>query len=100
MTIRIAVALLIASVAMPWGVGAKERAGSQLPVPIAWLDLKAGPRDFSVSVGSLKTAARTLPRGALVPVFKTKEKRGAQLAEVAALNFERGVTEVGWVEVS
>src|SRR5208283_4631250 len=41
-----------------------------------------------------------LARGALLPVFKTKEKRGAKFAQVGALNFGTGSSELGWVEIN
>ena len=68
--------------------------------PIGWLYLEAGSRDFSVSVGDLQKVSRSLPRGALLPVFKTKEKHGATLAQVEALNLSTGSSELGWVEVN
>jgi len=97
----ILVALLLASVALPPGAAAKQKkqTESQTSGPIAWLDLHAGPRDFSVSLSESKKGERTLPRGALLPVISTKQKRGAELAQVAALNFPKGTMELGWVEV-
>jgi len=101
MTTRILVALLLASAPLPQGLGAKEKRPTepQPPGPIAWLDLHTHSRDFSVSLGDLRKVTRNLPRGALLPVFKTKEKHGVKLALAGALNLETGSSELGWVEV-
>ena len=102
MKTRIVVALLVIGVALPWAVAGKEKKKAeepQPPAPIGWLDLQAGSRDMTVSVGDLQKVTRHLARGALLPVFKTKEKHGVKLALAGALNLETGSSELGWVEV-
>lgn len=99
----ILVALLMVGIALPWAVSAKENKKTeepQPPAPIGWLDLHGGSRNFSVSVGDLQKVTRNLAGGALLPVFKTKEKHGVKLAQVGALNFGTGSSELGWVEVN
>ena len=48
----------------------------------------------------MQKVTRNLARGALLPVFKTKEKHGVELAQVGALNLETGSSELGWVEIN
>jgi hypothetical protein len=99
----ILLAVLAAGVVLPWAAAVAEKKPAvepQPPAPIGWLDLHAGSRHFSPSTGDLQKATRSLPRGALLPVFKTKEKHGATFAQVGALNLETGNAELGWVEIS
>jgi hypothetical protein len=93
--------LLVVGITIPWTVAAKEKPtpGPQPAAPIGWLDLHAGSRNLSVSEGDLRKASRSLERGALLPVFKTKGKRGVTFAQVGALNFDTGASEIGWVEI-
>ncbi|HMD84548.1 MAG TPA: hypothetical protein VKO18_07580 [Terriglobia bacterium] len=103
MKTRTLLAVLVAGVALPWAVAAKEKkptAEPEPPAPIGWLDLQAGSHSFSVSMGDLQKASRSLARGALLPVFKTKEKHGAKFAQLRALNLETGKSELGWVEIN
>jgi len=95
----ILVALLVAGIFPPWALAAKEKKSTGPTAPIGWLDLHAGPRKFSVSEEDLQKATRSLHQGALLPVFKTKEKHGAEFAQVGALNLETGSAELGWVEI-
>jgi hypothetical protein len=99
----ILLAVLMAGVALPCAVAGKEKkptAEPQPPGPIGWLDLQSGSRSLSVSVGDLQKVSRSLARGALLPVFKTKEKHGVEFAQVEALNFNTGKSEAGWVEIN
>ncbi len=100
MKTRILVALLVVGAFLPWAAAAKERKQTGPPAPIGWLDLHAGSRNFSVPEPDLQKVTRNLARGALLPVFKTKEKRGAKFAQVGALNFGTGSSELGWVEIN
>ena len=89
----------MAGIFLPWAAAAKEKKPTGPAAPIGWLDLHAGSRKFSVSEEDLQKATRNLPQGALLPVFKTKEKHGAKFAQVGALNLETGSSELGWVEI-
>ena len=99
MRTRILVILMAAGVALPWTVAAKEKRPTGPVAPIGWLDLHAGSRDLLVPEPDLQKATRHLPQGALLPVFKTKEKRGAMFAQVGVLNLNTGSSELGWVKV-
>jgi hypothetical protein len=100
MKTRMLVALLVAGAFLPRPAAAKERKPAGPPAPIGWLDLHAGSRNFSVSEADFQKATRKLAGGALLPVFKTKEKHDAELAQVGALNLETGSSELGWVEIN
>lgn len=101
MITRIALAVLMASVPLPPGLAKdKGQTKTQPAAPIAWLDLHNDARDFPVYVGGLQKTTRHLPRGALLPIYRTKEKHGIESAQVAALNFQTGSSEVGWLEVN
>jgi len=100
MKTRIVVALLVVGAFLTWAAAAKEKQQTGPPAPIGWLDLQAGSRNFSVSQGDLQKVTRHLARGALLPVFKTKEKHGATLAQVGAFNLDTGSSELGWVEIN
>jgi hypothetical protein len=95
------VALLVVGVTLPFTVAAKEKKQTEPrpAAPIGWLDLHAGSRNLSVSEADLQKVSRDLARGSLLPVFKTKEKHGAKIAQVGALNFATGISELGWVEI-
>jgi hypothetical protein len=67
--------------------------------PLGWLYLRDGARDLSVSEEDLQKVTRHLPQGSLVPVMKTKEKRGETYGRVASLNLETGLPELGWVKM-
>ena len=54
---------------------------------------------ISVSEDDFKRLPVVCP-GALLPVLKTKEKHGAALAQVGALNLNTGSMELGWVEIT
>jgi hypothetical protein len=92
--------LLAVGVFLPWTVAAKEKKPTGPVAPIGWLNLPGGSSSFSVPEPDLQKATRNLPRGALLPVFKTKEKHGATFAQVKALTFEVGMAELGWVEMN
>jgi hypothetical protein len=55
---------------------------------------------MSVSEEDLQKVSRNLARGALLPVFKTRERHDAKYAQVGALNFGTGTSELGWVEIN
>jgi hypothetical protein len=96
---RILAALLVSGLALSWTAVAKEKKEAGPIVPIGWLYLHDGPRDFSVSKEDLQKSTRPLPQGSLVPVFKTKEQHGGTYGRVAALNLETGLAELGWVKI-
>jgi hypothetical protein len=96
---RILAALLLCGVVLSWTAIAKEKKEVGPVLPIGWLYLHDGPRDFSVSKEDLLKSTRPLPRGSLVPVFKTKVKNGSTYGRVAALNPQTGLAEVGWVKI-
>jgi hypothetical protein len=100
MKTRILVAWLALGVFLPLPLAAKEKKPTGPPAPIGWLNLQAGSRSFSVPEPDFQKVTRNLARGALLPVFKTKEKRGAKFAQVGALNFGMGSSELGWVEIN
>jgi hypothetical protein len=100
MKTRILAGLLAIGMSLPWAAAAKEKKPTALPAPIGWLDLQSGSRKFSVPEADLQKATRNLPRGALLPVFKTREKHGAMFAQVGALNLNTGSSELGWVEIN
>ncbi len=102
MKTRILLVVMVAGAALSWAATAKEKkpaAEPHPPGPIGWLDLQAGSRNFSVPEPDLQKVIRNLPRGALLPAFKTKEKNGAEFAQVGALNLNTGNSELGWVEI-
>lgn len=69
-------------------------------IPIGWLDLHAGPRDASIPGHDLQKSTRRLFQGALLPVFKTREKHKQEFAQVGLLNLNTGNAELGWVEMN
>jgi len=79
---------------------AKEKKPAGPAAPVGWLNLQSGSRKLSVSEEDLQKVTRNLPRGALLPVFKTKERRGVKLAQVGAINLETGSAELGWLEMN
>jgi hypothetical protein len=95
----ILIGLLAVGIFLPWSVAAKEKKPEGPLAPIGWLSFPEGSRTLSVPEPDFQKATRNLPRGALVPVFKTREKHGATLAQVKALNFDTGTAEMGWVEI-
>jgi hypothetical protein len=95
----IVTALMVAGLLVPAMAIAKEKKEAGPVLPIGWLYLHDGPRDFSVSKEDLQKSTRPLPRGSLVPVFKTKVKDGSTYGRVAALNPQTGLAEVGWVKI-
>jgi hypothetical protein len=101
MITRIALAVLMASVSLPLGLANdKGQTKSRPAAPIAWLDLHNGARDLPVYAGGVQKVLRHISRGALLPIYRTKEKHGIESAQVAALNFQTGSSEVGWLEVN
>jgi hypothetical protein len=94
------VTLLVVGAFLPGAAAAKEKKPTGPPAPIGWLNLQAGSRKLSVPEPDLQKASRNLARGALLPVFKTKEKHGAMFAQVRALNLDTGSSELGWVEIN
>jgi hypothetical protein len=100
MKTRILVALFVVGAFLPFSAAAKEKKQTGPAAPVGWLDLRAGSRKFSVSEEDFRKTTRTLPQGALLPVFKTKEKHDTELAQIAALNLETGSSELGWVEIN
>jgi len=99
MSTRTLVALLMIATLLPGAAGAKEKKPAGPAAPIGWLQLQSGPRKLSVPEEDLQKATRHLAQGALLPVFKTKEKQGVMLAQVGALNWQTGSSEIGWVEM-
>jgi hypothetical protein len=99
---QILAVLLAVCFALPFTMAAKEKKKTEphAAAPISWLDLHAGSRNMSVSEEDFQKASRSLARGSLLPVFKTKEKHGAQIAQVGALNFKTGSSELGWAEIN
>jgi hypothetical protein len=95
----ILIAWLVAMVALAGAAGAKEKPPVVPPGPIGWLDLQEGSRKLLVPEPDLQKATRHLPQGELLPVFKTKEKKGAEFAQVGALNWNTASSELGWVEI-
>jgi hypothetical protein len=100
MKTRIVAALLLVSALLPGIASGKERKPAGPAAPIGWLYLDRGSRRLSVPEPDLQKATRTVPRGALLPVFKTKEKHGATFGQVAALNLKTGILELGWVDMT
>ncbi|MGA2983623.1 MAG: hypothetical protein ABSG32_07390 [Terriglobia bacterium] len=100
MKTRILLALLVVAASLPGAATAKEKKQTGPRALIGWLDLAAGSRDLSVSESDLRKVTRHLPRGALLPIFNTREKRGGEFAQVRALNFAIGSSEMGWVEIN
>jgi hypothetical protein len=100
MKTRILVALLVAGVALPWAGAAKEKKEAKPADLVGWLKIQTTSRTFTVSDKDAKKATRTLPKGSLLPVLGTKEKRGVTLAQVGALNLKKGEMELGWVEIT
>lgn len=97
---RILVVWLVMSAFLGGAAVAKEKKPAGPRAPIGWLNLQSGSRKLSVSEENLLRVTRNLPRGALLPVFKTKQKQGVQLAQVASLNLNTGNSELGWVEIN
>jgi hypothetical protein len=95
----IVAALMVGGLLLPVMAAAKEKKEAGPVLPIGWLYLHDGPRDFSVSKEDFQKSTRPLPQGSLVPVFKTKEKNGSTFGRVAALNLETGLAELGWVKI-
>ncbi|HTS70611.1 MAG TPA: hypothetical protein VMO17_16630 [Terriglobia bacterium] len=94
------VLLLVATILLPWNAAAKEKQAETHSIdPIGWLDLQAGGRDFEVSLPDLRKTTGHLARGALVPIYKTRQKHGATQGQVGKLNLETGSAELGWVEL-
>jgi hypothetical protein len=100
MKTRTLVALLMVGVILPAAAIGKEKRKAGPIAPVGWLSLQSGSRKLSVSEEDLQKATRHLTQGALLPVFKTKEKRDVRLAQVGALNFQTGSSEMGWVEIN
>jgi hypothetical protein len=100
MKCRIIAVVLLVSVVLPSTTAAKEKKQARPGAPIGWIDLQAGSRRFSVSEQEFVKVTRNLPRGTLLPVFKTKEKHGVQIAQVSSLNLNTGNSELGWVEIN
>ena len=100
MKTRTLVALLVAGVALPGAMAAKEKRPTGPVTPIGWLDLHAGPRDLAVPSRPAEGHPPFCPSGALLPVFKTKEKHGSEYAQVGAFNLNTGTSELGWVEIN
>jgi len=100
MKTQIVAALLLVGALLPRSVSGKERKPAGPAAPIGWLYLEGASRRLSVPEPDLQKATRTVPRGALLPVFKTKEKHGATFAQVAALNLKTGILELGWVDMT
>ncbi len=93
------VALLVAGGAFPWAATAKEKKPTGPRPVIGWLSLQGGSRNLMVPGSDLQRANRKLTQGLLLPVFKTKEDHGKELAQVGAFNLNTGSSELGWVEI-
>jgi hypothetical protein len=103
MKTRILAVVLVAAMALPVAVAAKEKNQTEGPhpsTPIGWLNLQAGSQHLLVSEPDLQKVTRALPRGALLPAFRTKVKHGATFAQVGALNLNTGNSELGWIEIN
>ncbi len=101
MKTRIPVACVLLSILVSVSALAKEKEKKEPepPAPIGWLYLPQGSESLSVPEPDFQKAKRKIPRGVVVPVFKTKAKRGTTFAQVKALNFETGTAEMGWVQI-
>jgi hypothetical protein len=99
MKTRMLVALLVAGSVLPWSATAKEKKPTGPRPVIGWLSLQAGSRNLLVPEGDLQKVNRKLTQGLLLPVFKTKESHGSELAQVGAFNLSTGSSELGWVEI-
>jgi hypothetical protein len=99
MKIRILIALLVTA-ALPWTGAAKDKKHAGPAPLLGWLHVQSSTRKLLVSEKDLQKVSRTLPQGALLPVLRTEEKHGLQLAQVGALNFQTGSMELGWVEIT
>ena len=99
MRTRTFIALLLASTALPLAGPGKEKKPAGPRAVIGWLSLQAGPRKLVVPGEDLQKSNRELPQGSLLPVFRTKESHGDELAEVGAFNPKTGSSELGWVRV-
>lgn len=96
-------AFLMIVLLVPSGASAndkdKGKKEPEPPAPIGWLHFPEGSDSFSVPEADFQKARRKLPRGVLVPVFKTREKKGSTFAQVKGLNFETSTMETGWVPI-
>lgn len=99
MRIPLLIPLLVALIAVPSPAASRDSNHTAPASPIGWLNLQSGARQLSVADQDTKKAVRRIPRGEVVPVFQTKEKRRIELARVASLNLATDKTEMGWVEI-
>ncbi|MGO8813283.1 MAG: hypothetical protein ACLQVG_01265 [Terriglobia bacterium] len=95
----ILVALLVAGSALPWIATAKEKNPTGPRPVIGWLSLQGDSRNLLVPGSDLQRVNRKLTRGLLLPVFKTKQDHGKELAQVGAFNLNAGSSDLGWVEI-
>jgi hypothetical protein len=96
---QVLVAVLVTGSVLPWAAAAKEKKPEGPRPVIGWLNLQGGSRNLMVPGGDLQKVNRKLTQGMLLPVFKTKESRGKELAQVGAFNLNAGSSELGWVEI-
>jgi hypothetical protein len=95
----ISLALLLAVLStLPTAVAGKEKPPPEPKRPIGWLHLDDDTHKFSASEDDFQRVRRKLAMGLLLPVYKTKERSGAHLAQVRIVNLEQGKTELGWTE--
>ena len=93
------IALFVALIATPYTAIARDSDHARPAGPIGWLNLQSGARGLSLAEHDTKRTVRQIPRGEVVPVFQTKEKRGVELARVRSLNLAKGKAEMGWLEI-
>jgi hypothetical protein len=95
--------LLALVVSLTQVVAAKEKnqaAEAQPSAPVGWLELGAHSRALSVSESDLRKVTRHLAPRTLLPVLRTKEKRGTKIAQVRAFDLDSAKPELGWVALN
>jgi hypothetical protein len=95
--------LLALLVSVSQAVAAKEKkqaAEAQPSAPIGWLELGAHSRALSASESDVRKVTRHLTPGTLLPVLRTKEKRGTTIAQVRTFNLDSASRELGWVALN
>jgi hypothetical protein len=94
------IAVLILTLS-PRTTGKEKQKEERLPpAPVGWICLEKGTSDLLVPQPDFQKDTRHLMRGTICPVYKLKEKRGAQWAQVRAFNFDTGITQTGWLETN
>lgn len=93
---------IVSVVALAYGLGnvhgdAREKPP---PMPIGWAYAKSGPVTVYPKASTGKKTLVKLGRGALLPVFKTREKGGAPWSRVQAVDVAKLSPVIGWIESS